>query len=484
MKLHNQIFLGIALGIAWGFVAQSAFDGEIYIGFLGIIFKQCLMMLIAPLVFASIVMGVCSIGDPKQLGKMGYRTLVYYFSTTFLAVIVGLILVNVVRPGDGADVDKLQVRLEIARGVPKKVFRAARRAFEQGEGEEAYFLYSRYMDRYPDQPEAGDAELELERVQEEFSEIFDDENRHELLRKEKLVEQVFEELRGLKAPQATVSEFFDAQISKALKNPFQALAQTEVLAIIVFALLLGVAITSLGEMGRPLVGFFDSLNHSMMLITEWVMRIAPVGVAALMAEAVATMGVEVLRLLAWYMMTVVVGLAIHGLVVLPAILLIFGRMKLTDFLDGMKPALAIAFSTSSSSATLPVTMECAHENLGVSERVVGFVLPLGATVNMDGTALYESVAAIFIAQMFGIELSAMQQILVFVTATLAAVGAAGIPSAGTVTMAMVLTAVNLPLEGIGMILAVDRLLDMLRTTVNVIGDGMGTVIIERLEQSD
>ncbi len=481
MKLHNKIFLGIGLGIFWGIIAKTFFGGEIYIGFLGSIFVQTLKMLIAPLIFASIVMGVAGLGDTGHLGKMGYRTIFYYLTTTLLAVFTGLLLVNMIRPGEGADVEALRVKLETARGVPQKLFEAGGDRLSDGETAQAFLIFQSYTDRYP---EADKVELARSRMTELSTKYPELARSHELARGKLQVDHLIKKLTGLTTPPATIGDFMRAQIDKSLKNPFEALARSEVLAIIIFALLLGMALTTLGDEGKPLVSFFNALNHAMMRITEWVMHLAPFGVVALMAEAVSTLGLEVLKLLAWYMVTVIIGLAIHGLFLLPLILRLVGKMSLGEFLTGMRPALAIAFSTSSSSATLPVTMECTTDNLKVSEKVSGFVLPLGATVNMDGTALYEAVAAIFIAQTFGVELSALQQLLVVLTATLAAIGAAGIPSAGTVTMAMVLTAVNLPLEGIGMILAVDRPLDMLRTTVNVIGDGMGCVIIDRLEQDD
>ena len=218
-----------------------------------------------------------------------------------------------------------------------------------------------------------------------------------------------------------------------------------------------------------------------MKMVHIVMLIAPLGVFALMANEIASSGLSVLLVLLKYMATVIIGLSIHAVIILPAILWVLGRMNPLVYFRGIREALAIAFSTSSSSATLPVTMRCLNRNLDVPEQVTGFVVPLGATINMDGTALYEAVAAIFIAQLYGIDLSFGAQATIFLTATAASIGAAGIPSAGTVTMVMVFTAVGLPLEGIGLILAVDRILDMFRTTVNVWGDGTGAVVIARME---
>jgi solute carrier family 1 (neuronal/epithelial high affinity glutamate transporter), member 1 len=249
----------------------------------------------------------------------------------------------------------------------------------------------------------------------------------------------------------------------------------------VFSLLLGAVLTTLGKKADPLIGVFDSLNEAMLKMADWVIQLTPFGVFALLARVVIETGPSIFANLGKYMFTVLLGLAIHALVVLPLLLKYMGRTSPSRYFACVAPALTTAFSTASSSATLPLTMDCVESRAGLSKRVSSFVLPIGATINMDGTALYESVAAVFIAQAYGIDLSFPQQVVVFLTATLAAIGAAGIPSAGLVTMAIVLNAVGLPLEGIGMILAVDRLLDMCRTTVNVWGDTVGCAVVSRFE---
>jgi len=263
-------------------------------------------------------------------------------------------------------------------------------------------------------------------------------------------------------------------------NPIAVAAQGKILPLIVFSLLLGAVLTTIGDKGRPLIHWFDSLNAAMMKLTDWIIRLTPMGVFALIAGVVISTGPGIFANLGKYMATVITGLAVHGLITLPLVLWFIGGAKPTRYAGAVAPALTTAFSTASSSATLPLTMECVEKNAGIEPRVSSFVLPLGATINMDGTALYESVAAVFIAQLYGIDLSLGQQVLVFLTATLAAVGAAGIPSAGLVTLAIVLGAVGLPLDGIGMILAVDRLLDMCRTAVNVWGDAVGCAVVARL----
>jgi len=263
-------------------------------------------------------------------------------------------------------------------------------------------------------------------------------------------------------------------------NPVAAAAQGKILPLIVFSLLLGAVLTTIGEKGRPMIAWFESLNAAMMRLADWIIRLTPVGVFALIASVVISTGPGIFANVGKYMATVIAGLAVHGLVTLPLILRFVGGASPRRYVAAVAPALTAAFSTASSSATLPLTMECVEKNAGVDPKVSSFVLPLGATINMDGTALYESVAAVFIAQLYGIDLSLGQQVIVFLTATLAAIGAAGIPSAGLVTLAIVLGAVGLSLEGIGMILAVDRLLDMFRTTVNVWGDAVGCAVVGRL----
>jgi Na+/H+-dicarboxylate symporter len=400
MKLHTQIFLAMGLGVAAGAILGEHVQ---YVRFLGDIFILLLKMIITPLILASIVTGVASIGDVSRLGKLGAKTVLYYGVTTWTAIIIGLILVNLLKPGVG---------VEIA------------------------------------------------------------------------LSDVAEQAALADTMAKTPGEFFQEQIRTVIQNPFAALANMQVMAVIFFALLLGAVLTTLGEKGAVVTEFFAGFNEAMMKLTGWIMKLAPIGVFALIAGVVAAGGFGVLKSLGKYVVTVMLGLTIHCALLLTVFLRGMGRMSPREFLAGMRSALAIAFSTASSSSTLPVTMECVTDNLNVSTRTSSFVLPLGATVNMDGTALYESVAAIFIAQAYGIELGLGAQAIVFVTATLAAVGAAGIPSAGLVTMTIVLTAVGLPLEGAALIYGVDRVLDMCRTTVNVLGDSVGTVVIARSEGED
>jgi proton glutamate symport protein len=391
LKVHTQILAAIIAGVLTGLLLG---DKTTHLKIVGDMFIRLLRMIIIPLILASMVTGIVSLGDIRKLGRLGLKTLIYYLVTTILAVGVGLVLVNLTKPGS-----RVEMGAETAVDLSNR---------------EAVSVVSIIEDIVPE-------------------------------------------------------------------NLLEAMAADKVLSIIFFSLLLGVAISSIGEKGRLLVSFFESFNAVMMKITGWIMHLAPLGVFALMAYTIGTMGLSVVRPLAVYMATVILGLSIHGLVTLPLLVGIFGKYSPIKLMKDVFSAVATALSTASSAATLPITMDCLQENTGVSNKVTSFVLPLGATVNMDGTALYEAVAAMFIAQAYGITLTVGQQFVIMTTATLASIGAAAIPGAGLVTMVIVLKAVNLPLEGIGMILAVDRLLDMLRTAVNVWGDSCGAAIVARLE---
>ncbi|WP_018293835.1 dicarboxylate/amino acid:cation symporter [Mariprofundus ferrooxydans] len=277
----------------------------------------------------------------------------------------------------------------------------------------------------------------------------------------------------------------DLILSLVHANIIDAAANMKLLPIIVFCILLATALSTLGEKGRPVILFFEGLNEAMMRIVEWVMLFAPIGVFALIASKLGSAGggdafIAQLAGLARYALAVISGLLTHA-IVLSVILWMFARRSIAVYLRHMGTALMTAFSTASSSATLPLTLE-GVKLAGVDERARRFVLPLGATMNMDGTALYEAVAALFIAQAYGVDLNFGQQMLVLLTATMAAIGAAGIPEAGLVTMVIVLEAVGLPLDGIGLILAIDWFLDRCRTTINVYGDAVGAAVVGRLTQ--
>jgi Na+/H+-dicarboxylate symporter len=264
------------------------------------------------------------------------------------------------------------------------------------------------------------------------------------------------------------------------RNVVAAAADGQMLGLIFFSLLFGYFMTRIEKnYSESMFQFWQGIFQVMMKITDWVMKFAPIGVFGLVAKVVADTGLSAFIPLAWFFISVLTALAIHVLIIMPALLYFVGRVNPLLHYRAMAPAILTAFSTSSSAATLPITMDCVEKNAGVSNKTTSFVLPLGATINMDGTALYECVAAMFIAQAYGIELSAVQQFIIVLTALVTSVGVAAIPSASLVAIAIILAAVGLPVEAIGLILAVDRILDMCRTSVNVFSDSCGAVIIAR-----
>lgn len=380
--------------------------------FVGDLFLQVLKLLVIPLVVTSMITGITSLGDVRRIGRVGTWTIIYYMSTGGLAVLLGMILVQVIQPGVDAD--------DTFSYVTQNVL-----------AKEDTSILGTFLDVF-----RGDED--------------------------------------------------DPGSGMFPSNIFLAASKTNVLALLVFALIFGGALTTIGEKGRLPIAFFHGANEAVMQMVHLVMYFAPIGIFGLVAFNIARNGGgdafgEELQRLGWYVTTVVVGLTVHS-IVLAVLLAVLARRNPVRYTYGMLQALLTALSTASSSATLPITMECCEENNGVSNRSAGFVLPLGATVNMDGTALYEAVAVIFIAQSIGFPLGGGALLVIFLTATLAAIGAAGIPEAGLVTMVIVLTAVGLPTTGIGTILAIDWFLDRLRTTVNVYGDSIGAGIVDRYVQ--
>jgi solute carrier family 1 (high affinity glutamate transporter) protein 1 len=384
-----------------------------------------LKLLVIPLVLFSVVAGITRIGDPRKLGVVGGATLVYYFATMIVAVTIGALLVTAIQPG-GLSPD---VQLSL-----------------QQTGEAAFM---------------ADTQLQ-ERVSGDVSE------------------------QG-----AWINLLYQLIPS----NVIERMSAGQPLGIIIFAIGLGLAFAAGGEKTKAAREFFDAGFEGLMILVQWIIWLTPPGVFFLVAWTVGRIGLDnITGPLGAYMGTVFLGLLLHGVIVLPIVLYIFARTNPYRFMAKMKPALLTAFGTDSSSATLPVTIETAIDEGECSENASNFVLPLGSTINMDGTALYEAVAVVFLFQLYGIELGAAELVLVIITATLAAVGAAGIPSAGLVTMVIVIGAVNgslagsdtplLPVAAIGVILGVDRILDMCRTTVNVWGDAVGARIMTRLAPDD
>lgn len=397
LKLHWQILISLFLGVLYGLFL---FDSVEYVAWMGEIFLRALKMIIIPLIITSIISGVSNIGNAQNLGRLGIKTLSYYLITSLFAIFVGLILVNLLQPGIGAD-------LGFRKGVEDITI-------------------------------ASDS-------------------------------------------------LGNILIRMIPSNIFEALVSADMLAIIFFSIIFGFFLTRVDNYYKTkLIDLFNGGFEVMMKITVFIIRFAPIGIFGIAAGVVAEQAADktaligLLERLGLYMATVILGLMFHGLITLPLLLKLIGVNPLLHF-KAMTAPLITAFSTSSSSATLPLTMEAVEHNSGVSNKITSFVLPLGATVNMDGTALYECVAAMFIAQAYGIELGFIQQMIVVITALLASIGAAGIPMAGLVMISVILSAVGLPLEGVGLILAVDRILDMCRTTVNVWSDSCGASIIAKTE---
>jgi Na+/H+-dicarboxylate symporter len=287
-------------------------------------------------------------------------------------------------------------------------------------------------------------------------------------------------MQNFEAKQMPLPEFFTTFLHGLFVNPFKALAEGNVLAVLIFAIFLGIALVVGGERYKNILGLLQEALDITMQIVSWVMRLAPYGIAALLIKLIAVQDVAMLGVLAKFVALIAGTLLLHGAVILPLILYMFTRATPLWFWRGSRESLITAFATSSSSATLPVTLRCTTQHLHVKPEIAGFVIPLGATVNMDGTALYEAAAALFIANLMGVDLSFAQQLVVFMTAMIAAIGAPGIPSAGMVTMVMVLQSVGLPAEAIAILLPIDRMLDTLRTAVNVEGDMVGSLIVQKI----
>jgi len=393
LTLTHYIFIGLLAGLLAGWVF-----GENILPVadpLAELFLRLLRMAIMPLIITSIISGVLSIGTAKGLGSLGLKTFIYYITSSLLAIITGLLFVNLLQPGVGANID--------LKEIPKE-FEAA-------------------------QQDIGD-----------------------------LLFRIIPE------------------------NPFQSIAAGDILPVIFFCILFGYFITRLNDPYRTaLSNFFQGAFRVMMKLTMLVIWTAPLGVFGINARIIATSGFGALKSLGFYFIVVLIALFVHGLITLPLLLRFFARINPLKHYKGMPSALLTAFSTCSSMVTLPLTIKATTENSRVSKKVSSFMLPIGATVNMDGTALYECVATVFIAQVYGFELGFGQQMIVVFTALLASIGAASVPMAGLVMMSIILTAVGLPLECVGIILAVDRILDMFRTAVNVLSDSCGCVIVARLE---
>ena len=403
ISLNSQILIGCLIGIAGGWwlsgagstpmVANTLYGAKL----VGTLFLDLLRMVLIPLVFSSIVIGVANLRANQKMHRVWITTLSFFALSMAIAVVIGLGAAHIFKPGDG---------LQLA------MFAEATQNFQA--------------------------------------------------RQMPLPEYIAQFLHGL------------------FQNPFKALAQGDILAVVIIALFLGIALVIGGERYRNLRILIQELQELCLLIVGWIMRLAPLGIAALLLQLVASQNNALLYSLAHFIAVVIGSTLFHGIVVLPLMLYIVTRMSPLHFWRGAREALVTAFATSSSAATLPVTLRCVEQHLHVKKDIANFVVPLGATMNMDGTALYEAAATLFIARLAGIELDLAHQLIIFFIAMLGAIGAPGIPSVGMLSMVLVLQSVGLPTEAIAILLPIDRILDTVRTTVNVEGDMVGSLIVQKL----
>jgi Na+/H+-dicarboxylate symporter len=402
ISLNTRILVGAAIGVAAGFWLVGA--GQTPLGqntlygakLVGNLFLDLLRLVLVPLVFASIVVGVANLRQHNQMHRVWKTTLVFFVATMALAILIGFGAAHIFRPGEG---------------------------------------------------------MQLE--------MFADATKNFQARQMPLPDYIAQFLRGL------------------FQNPFKALAQGEILAVVIVALILGIALVVGGERYRNIRALLQELQELCLMIVGWIMHLAPFGIAALLLQLVATQKTDLLASLAQFIAVVIGSTLFHGVIVLPAILWLMTGMSPLRFFKGAREALITAFATSSSAATLPITLRCTEQHLHVKKDIASFVVPLGATVNMDGTALYEAAAALFVARLAGIELDLAQQAIIFFVAMLGAVGAPGIPSVGMLSMVLVLESVGLPTAAIAILLPIDRILDTVRTAVNVEGDMVASVVVEK-----
>jgi Na+/H+-dicarboxylate symporter len=399
LSLTSQIFIGLIAGLILGVIMNvwvpSSYvrdtvlvDGVFYV--IGNGFIRLMKMLVVPLVFCSLVCGSASIGDTKALGKVGGKTIIFYLTTTALAVTVAISVASLIKPGIGLNMDSIQ------------------------------------------------------------------------------------------KSETTVAEStsaVDTILNIIPENPINSLAEGNMLQIILFALIVGILLAKMGERAELIANFLNQCNDLMMEMTLLVMKFAPIGVFCMISRTFANLGFNAFIPLLKYMAGVTIGLVIQCVVVYMLLLTIFTRLNPIRFLKKFFPVMAFAFSTSTSNATIPLNIDTLEEKIGVSRKISSFTIPLGATINMDGTSIMQGVAVIFAAQAYGIHLGVSGYLTVIATATLASIGTAGIPSVGLVTLSMVFSAVGLPVEAISLIMGVDRILDMMRTAVNITGDAVCTTIV-------
>ncbi|XP_012697259.1 excitatory amino acid transporter 3 [Clupea harengus] len=443
-----SVILGIGLGVLVREHTSLSNLHKQYFGFPGEVLMRMLKLVILPLIVSSMITGVAAL-DSEVSGRIGLRAVFYYFTTTIIAVVLGILLVTTIKPGVSQDAD--------------------------------------HIDRAGITPNVTTVDTLLDLVRNMFP--------------ENIVQACFQQYKTqrkeLTPPQAPPATTTFPSLPTIMATVAQNLTQIDykieggytnginVLGLIVFCVVFGLVIGKMGERGRILLEFFDALNEATMRLVQIIMCYMPVGILFLIAAKIIEVdNWEIFRKMGLYMVTVLSGLAIHSMVFLPLIYFVFVRKNPYTFALGMAQALVTALMIASSSATLPITFRCAEENNRIDKRITRFVLPVGATINMDGTALYEAVAAIFIAQLNNMQLDVGQIVTISITATVASIGAAGVPNAGLVTMVIVLTAVGLPASDVTLIVAVDWLIDRFRTMINVLGDAYGAGIVEKLSRRE
>ena len=412
VPLYAKILLGMGLGIGFGFLAMALhWDGFVHdwVAPFGIIFMRLLKLIAVPLVLVSLILGVVSLKDIKNLSRIGLKTILIYICTTILAVSIGLVTVNIIKPGELFPKDK----------------------------------QTEFVERYQQTVSARHSDMK-------------------------------------EVQNASPLQFL---VDMVPENVFQAFGDnSKMLQIIFFALLLGVALIAVGPKKVPsVVRFFQQMNLVLLKIIDFIMAFAPIGVFALMAALIVDYAgdVGIFSALGMYALTVVSALAVIIFLIYPFIMRVFGKRSMGQFVKAAAPVQLLAFSTSSSAATLPLTMERTQKHLGVSEEVSSFVLPVGVTINMDGTSCYQAVAAVFLAQVLGLDLTFGQMLLILATATISSIGTPGIPGGSIVMLMIVLDSVDIPIEGLALILGIDRPLDMLRTVVNVTGDMTVSCVVDQ-----
>jgi len=400
LKLATKIIIGLILGAITGlilnFTSPDLFEtlNTFIFAPLGQIFLNLIKMLVVPIVFFSITLGVAGLGDPKKLGRMGIKTIAFFLVTTAIAIVIGLTLSSVIQPGNAGTFNTEGLEFE-ANEAPSTV---------------------------------------------------------------------------------------DTLLNIIPANPIQSFAEGNMLQIIAFSIFIGIGITMLGEKASTIRKFVEQGNELMMYLVNLIMKFAPYGTFGLIATAVGSQGYDAIKAMGLYMFVVVLALVVHALITYGSAVYFIAKYNPITFFKKFSPAMTVAFSTSSSNATLPISMETAQNNLKIPKAISGFVQPLGATINMDGTAIMQGVATVFIAQVYGESLTTMELVTVVLTAVLASIGTAGVPGVGLILLAMVLSSVGLPVAGIGLIIGIDRLLDMARTAINITGDAACALVVSETEK--